>query len=129
MSISCRSAQRLGMKVFAFDEISLDRKIRRGAFPLKFGRQTRAAPICECVRFEITHVRNRFRFLHRTEARKCKIPPRAVALHPIERRLPTLFVHCHPTKCKPKFWPRVTACFDKFEILAVGYDTACEREM
>ena len=107
------------MKSFVLNEISIHRHIRGGAFPFELGRQTRAAPIREGVRFEITDVRDRLGFVDRTKTGEREIPPRAVAFVPIKRRLPALFVHRRPAERKPKLRARVTAGFDEFEIFAV----------
>src|SRR5947209_1527599 len=100
--------RRSRMKMLVFDEISIDREIRGGVFPLKLGGQTRACPICKCIGFEITDVRNGFVFIDGTKTRKREIAPRAVALRPIEWRLPALLVDRCPAKRQPKLRPVIT---------------------
>ena len=84
------------METFALNKVAFHRQARSGAFPFKFGRQARAAPIGEGVGFEITDVRDRLGFIDRSKAGESKIPPRSVAFFPIERRFPALFVHRGP---------------------------------
>src|SRR5204862_7505053 len=54
------------MEQFAFDKISFNRNIRRRAFPFELRRQTCARPVGVCVRFEITDMSDRLRFIDPT---------------------------------------------------------------
>src|SRR5438046_1653678 len=66
---------RCWMEALIVDKISSDWQIGGGAFPLELGRQTRAGPVRIRIRFEITEVRNRFRFIDRTKTGEREIPP------------------------------------------------------
>src|SRR6266404_10011210 len=98
MSILSRDCRGSRMKLLVLDEVSFDRQITRGIFPFEFRSQSRSVPICEGVGLEIADVGYRFCFIHRPKARKSELPPGAIPFHPVKRRLPALFVHCHPAE-------------------------------
>src|SRR5439155_24211840 len=100
------------MKRFVLDKISFNRTIGRCAFPFKLGWEASAGPISIGIGFEITDVRHRLGFIDGTKTGKRKIPPGALAIHPVKRRLPMLFVHSHPAQREPKLGPRVSAILD-----------------
>jgi hypothetical protein len=86
------------MEVFALDEVPLKRLPSGRPFPFELGGQTRSGPVRISVGFEITDVRHRLRFIDRPEAAESEAPPIIVATFPIERGVPTLFVHGHPSE-------------------------------
>src|SRR5260370_3858214 len=98
MSILSRDCRGFRMKLLDLDEVSFDRQITRGTFPFEFRGESRSVPICEGVGFEIADVGHRLGFIDRPKTRKSELPPGAIVFHPIERRLPALFVHCHPAE-------------------------------
>src|ERR1043166_8152209 len=111
------------MKRFGLDEIAVDVDVGRGAFPFKFGGQTRAAPIGKGVGFEITDVRDRFVRIDWSKTGQRIIPPFAIAFGPVKRRLPSRrggVVHRHPTERQPEFRAGVAVIFDERDVFAVG---------
>ena len=84
------------METQIVDEIPFDRQAGCGPFPFKLGRQARAAPVGESVRFKITHMRDRLGRINRAHAGEGEIPPDAILLAPVEWRLPALLVHRRP---------------------------------
>ena len=116
------------MKALRVDEVSLDRHAGGGVFPFKLRRKTRAVPIRVGVRFEIAHVSDGLGFVHGSKTGKREIPPGAVALHPVKRRLPALFVHRGPAERKPEFRTGISAGFHEGEIFAVCDQAIRERK-
>src|SRR5439155_23373910 len=86
------------MKRFVLDKISFNQRIGSCALPFKLGWEASARPIRIRIGFEITHVRHWLEFSDGTKTGKSKIPPAAIAFHPVKRRLPALFVNGHPTQ-------------------------------
>ena len=84
------------MKCFALDKIAFHRQSSRGALPFEFRRQARAAPVGVSVRLKIADMRHRLGFIDRAETGEGEVPPFPVALFPVERRLPALFVYSRP---------------------------------
>ena len=107
------------MKALRVDEVSLDRQLGGRVFPFKLSGKARAVPIRVCVRLEIADVSDGFGFVDGPKTGESEIPPRAVPLRPVERRLPTLLVHRGPAERKPEFRSRVAAGFHEGEILAI----------
>src|ERR1700738_1911425 len=116
------------MESLALNKVSIDRNIRGGTFPLEFGRQARALPVRIRVGFEVTDVGDRLVFIDGAKTRKSKIPPGAIPLRPVKRRLPALLVYGCPAQREPKLRPRVTAVTHEFEIFAVRYRPRRERK-
>ena len=96
--------------------------IFRRTFPFKFGRQPRAAPVRKSVGFEITDVRDRFVWIDRAKSGESEIPPFAVALHPVKRRLPPPVAVRSPSSSltKARIPDAIAAGLDELEIFAVG---------
>ena len=100
LSIVLRSFCRAGdrMKQFGFDEIALDWTTQRCALPFELCWESSASPVRIRVRFEIADVRDRFRVINGAKTGEREIPPGPVALCPVKRRGPALFVHSHPAE-------------------------------
>src|SRR5436190_22534717 len=109
------------MEQFAFDEISFDGTIRCRAFPFELRRETCTRPVGVCVRFEITDMRDRLRFIHATITGQREVPPIAITLDPVKRGLPALFIQRHPSEGQPEFRAAVTVAFDKGNVLAIRH--------
>src|SRR4029077_5152396 len=116
------------MKALAVHKISGDRNSGGGAFPFEFRGQTRAGPVRVSVRFEITEVGHGLGFVDGTKTGEREIPPGAIALGPVERRAPALFVDRGPAERKPIFRPGVSACFHEREELAVRDEPVRKRK-
>src|SRR5678816_3438907 len=85
------------MEEFVFNEVAFDWTIQRRAFPFELRREARASPVSKRVSFKITNMRDRPGLIDGAQTGECEIPPGAVALCPVKRRVPALFVHSHPT--------------------------------
>src|SRR5881397_2539042 len=56
------------------------------------------------------------------------MPPGTIVFGPVKRRLPALFVHCHPSERQPELRPSVTIVFDECHVLAVRYRPRDQRK-
>src|SRR5215472_12985774 len=132
LEVACRETgrrrQRSGMKQFLFDKIALDWMTYRCALPLEFSRETDARPISVRVGFEVADMRDRLELIDRTKTREGEIPPRALALHPVKRRVPTLFVYRHPAERQPEFRPAVAIVLDECDVFAICDRPCCQRK-
>src|SRR5437762_14313329 len=63
-----------------------------------------------------------------TKTAKCELPLRGAASSPVKQRLPELFVHRRPTERQPKLRARISAGFNKLEILAICSVPRSERK-
>src|SRR5437773_11063424 len=56
------------------------------------------------------------------------MPPSAIVFGPVKRRLPALFVHCHPSERQPELRSPVTIVFDECDVIAVRYRPRGQRK-
>ena len=86
------------MEEFGLDEIAFDRTIHCGALPFELGREACPSPVGIRVGFEIADVRDRLGLIDAAQTGECEIPPGPVAVYPVKRRVPALFVHSLPAE-------------------------------
>src|SRR6266705_3502862 len=56
------------------------------------------------------------------------MPPGAIVFGPVNRRLPALLVHGHPSEREPELRPPVTIVFDECDVLGVRYGPRGQRK-
>ena len=102
-------------------EVAGDRRARGGVLPLLFGGQARVAPARVGVGLEVADVGDgRVRVERQQAAQRLRVPD-AVALLPVQRRLPAALPHGTPALRQPETRGVVAAGIHEREVLPVDH--------
>src|SRR6056297_399859 len=114
------------MEVSFFHKISFTGQAAGSSFPFGFGWEPGISPSRKGVSLVVTNMCHRLTGIYFPQSRKGKILPRSFFFQPVQRAVPSPFIHRGPAVVQPELRTLVATIFHKLQVLSICNQTIAQ---